>query len=117
MSEDVDTGSSTTRRRHLRAETAVVNGRVLADCTGQRGSKSVTGETATETKADSELLAEIETRTPEDEQYSVTTSPGGTVEFDTISETVFYDDGLCPEIPAADRFDQQQVTATINGQF
>lgn len=118
MSEDVDTGSGTTKRRHLRAGTTVGSGGLLAGRAGERSLESATGETATGTKADSESLAETETQTPEDEPYSVTTSPGGTVEFDSISETVFTcDDGPCPEIPAAEQFDQQQIAATINGEF
>jgi len=70
-----------TRREYVKYGGAVVGGSLLAGCAGQSDS----GSTPTET-ADAETATD--TSTPENESYSVTMSPVGTVEFETVPSDV-----------------------------
>jgi iron complex transport system substrate-binding protein len=66
-----------TRRDTIKYGGAVVGSGLLAGCTGETGQESTT-EANTSTEADTET----------DESYSVTMEPVGTVEFDSVPETI-----------------------------
>jgi len=69
-----------TRRDYVKYGGAVIGGGLLAGCAGQSDS----GSTPTETESDEPTATE--TSTPEDQSYSVTMSPVGTVEFESVPE-------------------------------
>jgi len=78
MADDSSGQKAPTRRDYMKYGGAVVGGSLLAGCSGQSDS----GSTPTETETDESTATE--TSTPEDQSYSVTMSPVGTVEFDTV---------------------------------
>ena len=83
MSDDDTTPTAApTRREYVKYGGAVVGGSLLAGCTGQTDS----GSTPTETATDEPTATE--TSTPDDRSYSVTMSPVGTVEFETVPSDV-----------------------------
>jgi len=92
MADDSSGQETPTRRDYMKYGGAVVGGSLLAGCAGQSDS----GSTPNETSAGKESTAtatDTETTTPEDESYSVTMSPMGTVEFDGVPESaVSFDD-------------------------
>ena len=73
-----------TRRDYMRYGGAVVGGSLLAGCVGQSGPESTPAEKSTGSESSSSNES-----TPEDERYSVTMSPMGTVEFETVPQSVF----------------------------
>ncbi|MFD1600607.1 ABC transporter substrate-binding protein [Halobellus rarus] len=73
-----------TRRDYLKYGGAVIGGGLLAGCSGQ----SDPGSTPSQTNTDDTPTA-TETATTEDESYSVTMAPAGTVEFEEPPESVF----------------------------
>jgi len=79
---DTNTTEAPTRRDTVKYGGAVVGGGLLAGCAGQSDSQS----TPTEPSAGEESTT-TDTSTTEDENYSVTMSPVGTVEFDSVPET------------------------------
>jgi ABC-type Fe3+-hydroxamate transport system substrate-binding protein len=84
---DTTTTDAPTRREYVKFGGAVVGGTLLAGCAGQSDS----GSTPTETEANESSATD--TSTPEGESYSVTMSPMGTVEFNSVPETaVSFDD-------------------------
>ncbi|SIS13961.1 ABC transporter substrate-binding protein [Natronorubrum thiooxidans] len=70
---DASTTGAPTRREYVKYGSAIVGGGLIAGCTGGSGT--------TPEQAD--------TSTPEDQRYSVTMSPVGTVEFDEVPERIF----------------------------
>jgi ABC-type Fe3+-hydroxamate transport system substrate-binding protein len=82
MANDSGQHEAPTRRDYVKYGGAVVVGGLLAGCTGQSDSGSTPESTPTDTETDEPTATE--TPTPEDESYSVTMSPVGTVEFDGI---------------------------------
>ncbi len=88
MADDDTRLEAPTRRDYLKYGGAVIGGGLLAGCAGQSDS----GSTATEmTGADDSTTTETdaEADTLEDESYSVTMSPVGTVEFEEVPERIF----------------------------
>ena len=99
MSDDSGQREVPTRRDYMKYGGAVIGGGLLAGCTGDSGGESGSGttETTTGTETAPETEGEEETTgtetTTEDASYSVTMSPVGTVEFDSVPETaVTFDD-------------------------
>jgi ABC-type Fe3+-hydroxamate transport system substrate-binding protein len=95
MSEDNGGHEAPTRRDYMKYGGTVVGGGLLAGCAGQSDS----GSTPTETETDES--SDTETSTPEDESYSVTMEPMGTVEFDETPETWLGDFGFAADIGVA----------------
>ena len=85
MSNEDTIDDSLTRRAYLTYGGAAAAGGLLAGCTGGDAESPTTG-TATETSSAS--AAATETPTAEDEPYSVTMEPVGTVEFESVPESV-----------------------------
>jgi len=81
--QDTNTTEAPTRRDTIKYGGVVVGGGLLAGCTGDSDS----GTTPTETSTDESTATEM--RTQENERYSATISPVGTVEFEEPPETVF----------------------------
>ncbi|MFC6723359.1 ABC transporter substrate-binding protein [Halobium palmae] len=80
MAEDDSGHEAPTRRDYVKYGGAVVGGGLLAGCSGgESGATSVGTSTESTTGA--------KTNTPEDESYSVTMSPVGTVEFESVPES------------------------------
>ncbi|WP_231185802.1 ABC transporter substrate-binding protein [Haladaptatus sp. DYF46] len=80
-----------TRREYVKYGAAVVGGGLLAGCSSDTsGSTSTTTEagTETDTETDSGTETTAETTTSEDGPYSVTMSPMGAVEFETVPKNV-----------------------------
>ncbi len=79
-----------TRRDAIAYGATLLGGGLLAGCSGQSDSGSTPTEaetaTPTETGAETDSTA-TETARPEDQSWSVTLSPVGTVEFDSVPET------------------------------
>lgn len=92
MSDNGDTTrhETPTRRDTIKYGGAVAVGGLLAGCTGGSGGDSSESGTSTptETATETGTATETETATPEDASYSVTMSPMGTVEFESVPETV-----------------------------
>ncbi|NEU58497.1 ABC transporter substrate-binding protein [Halorussus sp. MSC15.2] len=91
MARDSQVGCSqvsSARRRFIAAGTSVALGGLLAGCTGEGGSSPDETETQSETETQRQTESESETTTAA-ESYSVSMSPVGTVEFDTVPENVF----------------------------
>lgn len=82
MSNNDTTLDASTRRDTIKYGGAVVAGGLLAGCSSQADSGSISNETSA---GDESITSEPST--PEDERYSVTMSPVGTVEFDDVPET------------------------------
>ncbi|WP_435197378.1 ABC transporter substrate-binding protein [Natronomonas sp. EA1] len=83
MSEnDTKTNEAPTRREYVKYGGTVIGGGLLAGCAGQSDEES----TPTETETDESTATE--SSTPEDQSYSVTISPIGSVEFDEVPEDV-----------------------------
>lgn len=82
---DTTTTDAPTRRDYMKYGGAVVGGTLLAGCAGQSDSESRPTEMSTETAT----ATDTATSTPEDESYSVTMSPVGTVEFEEVPERIF----------------------------
>ncbi len=82
MAEDDSGHEAPTRRDYVKYGGAVVWGGLLAGCSGQSDSGSTPDSTST-----GEDSTGTNTSTPEDESYSVTMSPVGTVEFERPPET------------------------------
>jgi len=80
MADDSSGQEAPTRRDYMKYGGAVVGGGLLAGCAGQSDGGSTPTETSTEEST------ETETATRENESYSVTMSPMGTVEFDSVPE-------------------------------
>jgi ABC-type Fe3+-hydroxamate transport system substrate-binding protein len=90
MRDDTNTSETPTRREYVKYGGAVVSGGSLAGCAGQPDSGSTPSETETTTPSErtgTDDSTTTETETPEDESYSVTMSPVGTVELDSVPET------------------------------
>jgi iron complex transport system substrate-binding protein len=83
MANDASDHEEPTRREYVKYGGAVVSGGLLAGCAGQSGSEPATTETGTRTESTATA-----TDTPEDESYSVTMEPVGTVEFDSVPQSV-----------------------------
>lgn len=95
MSEDSDGHEAPTRRDYMKYGGGVIGGGLLAGCAGQ----SESGSTPTETSTDESTATE--TSTPEDESYSVTMEPMGTVEFESPPQEWVADYGIAVDIGAA----------------
>lgn len=85
MGEDSSGREAPTRRDYVKYGGAVVGGGLLAGCTGGSDSGSTSTETETENES-TENETQTETEPSEDQSYSVTMSPVGTVEFDAPPE-------------------------------
>jgi ABC-type Fe3+-hydroxamate transport system substrate-binding protein len=85
MADDATERETPTRREYMKYGGAVVGGSLLAGCAGQSDSGLTPESTSTETATATD--DETETPTAEDESYSVTMAPMGTVEFDSVPET------------------------------
>jgi len=72
-----------TRREYMKYGSAVVAGGLLAGCSEQSGSDATPAQSSTPTTS-----TPTKTSTPEDESYSVTMEPVGTLEFDAVPERV-----------------------------
>ncbi|MBO4248942.1 ABC transporter substrate-binding protein (plasmid) [Halomicrobium sp. IBSBa] len=72
-----------TRREYMKYGSAVVAGGLLAGCSEQSGSDATPAQSSTPT-----MSTPTKTSTPEDESYSVTMEPVGTLEFDAVPERV-----------------------------
>jgi ABC-type Fe3+-hydroxamate transport system substrate-binding protein len=99
MSDDDAETAAPTRREYLTYGGAVVGGGLLAGCTGDGGGSGATTPTSTPTGAETtaeptDAQSETPTETTtEATGYSVTMSPMGTVEFDSVPErAVSFDD-------------------------
>jgi len=126
---DSDTTEVPTRRDYITYGGAVIGGGLLAGCTGSSPDSGATSEptdteqpadTATEapTDADTSTEAPTETATPEDPSYSVTMSPMGTVEFDSVPETaVSFDDQWVDHMIALGQGDKLIGLARPDGYF
>lgn len=77
-----------TRRDTIKYGAAIVGGGLLAGCTGDSGGDAPETDTPTDATTPTETETG-DTSTPEDESYSVTMSPVGTVEFDEVPERIF----------------------------
>jgi len=95
MEGDSSGQEAPTRRDYMKYGGAVVGGGLLAGCAGQSDS----GSTPTETETDEP--SDTETSTPENESYSVTMEPMGTVEFESVPETWMGDRGFSVDIGIA----------------
>ena len=84
MSSDDINHETPTRRDYMKYGGAVVGGSLLAGCEGQSGTEPV----PTETNA-RDGSSPTDESTTEDEGYSVTMSPMGTVEFEAVPQDVF----------------------------
>jgi ABC-type Fe3+-hydroxamate transport system substrate-binding protein len=84
MVDDHSQPGAPTRREYVKYGGAVVGGGLFAGCTGQSGSES--GETPEATETGTATPTGTGTATPEDRSWSVTLSPVGTVEFDSVPE-------------------------------
>jgi iron complex transport system substrate-binding protein len=96
MTDDSRGRAGPTRRDTIKYGGVVIGGGLLAGCTGQSGPGSGETEDPTETNLPTETSTDeaataaetdTETSTPEDESYSVTIPPIGTVEFDSVPES------------------------------
>ena len=84
MSRDDTNHKSPTRRDYMKYGGAVIGGGLLAGCAGQSDSRSAPSERGTGDGSTS--MAEPTTA---DDGYSVTMSPMGTVEFESVPQSVF----------------------------
>ncbi len=84
MSRDDTNHEGPTRRDYMKYSGAVVSGGLLAGCAGQSGPESTPAEKSTGSESGSSNES-----TSEDGRYSVTMSPMGTVEFETVPQSVF----------------------------
>jgi ABC-type Fe3+-hydroxamate transport system substrate-binding protein len=87
MADDSSPHGAPTRREYVKYGGTVIGGGLLAGCAGQGDG----GSTPTETETDESTATE--SSTPEDQSYSVTISPMGSVEFDEVPERVVAYDG------------------------
>jgi ABC-type Fe3+-hydroxamate transport system substrate-binding protein len=85
MADDSDGHDAPTRRDYMKYGGAVVGGGWLAGCSGT-DSESAAEPTNTETTSNTATATDT---TAEDDSYSVTMSPVGTVTFESPPETVF----------------------------
>ncbi|GCF15832.1 hypothetical protein Harman_37670 [Haloarcula mannanilytica] len=76
-----------TRREVVKGTGTLVSGGLLAGCAGESGQQSQTTD-ATEADSDTEASATDTEAVTSDGSYSVTMEPVGTVEFDTVPETI-----------------------------
>jgi len=96
---DSNTNEAPTRRDTIKYGGAVVTGGLLAGCAGgdSDSGSTPTGtdtptdaesetDTPTETRTETTTETDTATQTPEDQSYSVTMSPVGTVKFDSVPE-------------------------------
>jgi ABC-type Fe3+-hydroxamate transport system substrate-binding protein len=115
--DDIDTTRAPTRREYVKYGGAVVGGGLLAGCSGQSESGSTTTRTTTETESTTTETT-AETTTPADESYSVTMSPMGTVEFDSVPETaVSFDDQWVDHMVALGQGDKLVGLGRPDGYF
>ena len=84
MSEDAGRGTHPTRRDYVKYGGALVGGGLLAGCTGA----TETSDQPT-TDGSAGTTTETETETPADGSYTVSMSPVGDVEFESVPESVF----------------------------
>jgi len=115
MSEnDLKTTEAPTRRDYMKYGSAVVGGSLLAGCAGQSDS----GSTPTETEADESPNTKTGTSTPQDESHSVTMSPMGTVEFESVPESVaVYDTQWVDHLVALGHGDKVNSLGTPDQQY
>jgi iron complex transport system substrate-binding protein len=86
MADDFSGREAPTRRDYMKYGGAVIGGSLLAGCTGQSDAGSTPTETTTgDGTTDTETPTDTETSTDE-QGYSVTLSPAGEVQFDSIPE-------------------------------
>lgn len=84
MSRDDTNCEGPTRRDYMKYGGAVVGGGLLAGCTGQSGSEAAPTQTGTEGQSSS-----VTEPTTADDRYTVTMSSMGTVEFESVPQSVF----------------------------
>ncbi|WP_436936066.1 ABC transporter substrate-binding protein [Halovenus marina] len=96
MADDAGEQTETTRRAMIKYGTTVAVSGILAGCAGSSDSEETPTETSDDqTPTDAEPTAtptdtpeDTGTDTPEDTSYSVTMEPVGTVEFDSVPESI-----------------------------
>ncbi|WP_435197377.1 ABC transporter substrate-binding protein [Natronomonas sp. EA1] len=112
MAGDSSDHGAPTRREYVKYGGAVVGGGLLAGCAGQGDG----GSTPTETETDESTATE--SSTPEDQSYSVTMSPMGTVEFEEVPESaVAFDDQWIDHMVALGQADKVAGLARPDGYF
>ncbi|SFG78936.1 ferrichrome-binding protein [Halopelagius inordinatus] len=84
MARERDARRAPTRRDYVKCGGALVAGGLLAGCTGDGAEPN-----ATQTDETTESEAATRTDEPADGSYSVTMAPMGTVEFETVPESIF----------------------------
>jgi ABC-type Fe3+-hydroxamate transport system substrate-binding protein len=118
---DTKTNEAPTRRDYVTYGGAVIGGGLLAGCVGQSDSGSTPTETPTEKSATDDSTTtetDTETDTPEDESYSVTMSPMGDVEFESVPETaVSFDDQWVDHMVALGQGDKLAGLGRPDGYF
>ncbi|MDS0279753.1 ABC transporter substrate-binding protein [Halomicroarcula sp. S1AR25-4] len=91
MADDSNATEAPTRREYVKYGGAVIGGGLIAGCSSQSesGATPETTNTATATATETETATDTATEAAVDDGYSVSMAPMGTVEFESVPESVY----------------------------